>query len=412
MVMRDGATLCHMRQECRVWLSEGHTAKDGAELTVCLVSTTIPTPPPVSALRARSRDMVDQLRRLVEAESPSNHPDGLRACADVLVELAAQLTGARAEKLETDGLTHLRWRFGGAPTVLLLGHYDTVWPWRTIDRLPFAERDGIVSGPGCFDMKAGLVQGLHAVAALGPGCPVELLVTADEEVGSASSRALIQEAARGKRAVLVLEPSHDGALKVERKGVGMYQLAFTGRAAHAGLAPETGANALLAMARAAPQLAALAEPALGTTVTPTVASAGSTSNVVPASASLTLDVRASSPAEFERVDGAIHGLASAIPGVSIAVNGGVNRPPMPNESARELFGLAVAAAADLGLAPLRGVSVGGGSDGNFTAGVGIPTLDGLGAVGGGAHADDEHVVVSGMPERAALVAALVARLTS
>jgi glutamate carboxypeptidase len=376
------------------------------------VRTTIPSSPQLQVLRGRTAEMVEQVGRLVEAESPSNHLDGLRTCAGVLIELAEQLTGARAERLESDGLTHLRWRFGDAPTVLLLGHYDTVWPFRTLDRLPFALRDGVITGPGCFDMKAGLVQGLHAVAVLGTRCPVELLVTADEEVGSASSRALIEAAARGKRAVLVLEPSHDGALKVERKGVAMYQLAFAGRAAHAGLAPETGANALLAMAHAAPMLAALADPSVGTTVTPTVATAGSTSNVVPAAATLTLDVRASSRVEFERVDSAVHGIASAIPDVVVTVSGGVNRPPMPADSARDLFDLATQAASALGLAPMRGVSVGGGSDGNFTAGMGTPTLDGLGAVGGGAHADDEHVVVSAMPERAALVAALITRLKS
>lgn len=370
--------------------------------------------PPASALldtlRGRADVMVEDLRLLVECESPSHDPSALQECADVLAGVASRCTGVEPERIEVDGLVHLRWRFDESPTVLLLGHYDTVWPRGTLERLPCALDDGVLTGPGCFDMKAGLVQGLHAVAALG-ACPVELLVTADEEVGSLSSRALIEEAARGKRGVLVLEPSHDGALKVSRKGVAMYKLSFSGRAAHAGLAPETGANALLAMAQAAPALAALADPSMGTTVTPTVASAGSTSNVVPASASLVLDVRALSQQEFDRVDAAVNALQSAVDGVTISVAGGVNRPAMPRESADELFALASEAAADLGIGTLDGVAVGGGSDGNFTAGVGVATLDGLGAVGGGAHADDEHVVVSSMAERAALVAALISRLT-
>ena len=375
------------------------------------MSTTLPSAALLEALQARTPDMVEDLRRLVEAESPSNHASGLEACADALTELGSKVTGVAAERVESGGLSHLRWRFGDSPTVLLLGHYDTVWPMGTLDRLPFAVNGDVVTGPGCFDMKAGLVQGLHAVAALGAGCPVELLVTADEEVGSPSSRALIEDAARGKHAVLVLEPSHDGALKVARKGVAMYQLSFAGRAAHAGLAPETGANALLAMAYAAPAVAALASPSAGTTVTPTVAAAGSTSNVVPAAATLTLDVRASTADEFDRVDRAIHALRSAVDGVTVTVAGGVNRPAMPRDAAQALFALAAEAATTLGIDALDGVTVGGGSDGNFTAGVGTPTLDGLGAVGGGAHADDEHVLVSTMAQRSALVAALVARLT-
>lgn len=354
--------------------------------------------------------MVGDLGALVEVESGSRDPQGLAACADVLAAMVQRHTGVTAERDTRGDLTHLRWRFGPDPTVLLLGHYDTVWPRGTLQRLPFAVRDGVATGPGCFDMKAGLVQGIHAVSTLG-GCAAEMLVTADEEVGSLSSRELIEEAARGKRAVLVLEPSQDAALKIARKGVAMYELTFTGRAAHAGLAPHTGANALLALADAAPRIAALADPAAGTTVTPTVARAGTTSNVVPAEATLTVDVRASTPAEFDRVDRGIRTIGSAVDGVAITVSGGVNRPAMPREAAEDLFGHAVALAAGLGLGELPGVAVGGGSDGNFTAGLGIPTLDGLGAVGAGAHADDEHVVVSAMPERAALVAALVEMLT-
>jgi glutamate carboxypeptidase len=259
-------------------------------------------------------------------------------------------------------------------------------------------------------MKSGLVLGLHALASLDDLDGVTLLVNSDEEIGSLSSRALVEETARGARAALVLEPAVDGALKTARKGVGFYRLDVTGRAAHAGLEPEKGANALVALADALTTITTFANPALGTTVTPTTATAGSARNVVPASASSEIDVRGESADELTRVDDAIRGLRPCVDGTAFSIGGGINRPPMAAGSSDALFARATAIAARLGMAPLRGEAVGGGSDGNFTAGVGVPTLDGLGAVGGGAHARDEHVVVASMPERAALVAALISEL--
>ena len=352
--------------------------------------------------------MIDALERLVTVESPSVDKDACARCADALVDVAHAFIGVEPERIDVDGSTHLRWRFGASPTkVAVIGHLDTVWPLGTLDELPFAVADGVARGPGSFDMKSGLVIALQALASLDDLDGVCLFVNSDEEIGSLSSRALVEETARGARAALVLEPSVDGALKTARKGVGFYRLDFTGRAAHAGLEPQNGANALLAMADAVRTVAALAADAQGTTVTPTTASAGTARNVVPAQASVEIDVRGETPSELERVDAGIRSLQPSVAGTAMTVGGGINRPPLDVAASADLFARAQRLAVDLGLAPLRGQGVGGGSDGNFTAGIGVPTLDGLGAVGDGAHARNEHVVLASMPERARLVAALI-----
>ncbi|MEY2472502.1 MAG: glutamate carboxypeptidase [Actinomycetota bacterium] len=354
------------------------------------------------------KQMIDALERLVTVESPSVDTEACVRCADALTEVARSTIGVAPERIVVDGSTHLRWRFGSSPTkVAVIGHLDTVWPMGTLAELPFEVKDGVARGPGSFDMKSGLVMALHALASLDDLEGVTLLVNSDEEIGSLSSRALVEDTARGARAALVLEPSVDGALKTARKGVGFYRLNVTGKAAHAGLEPENGANALIAMADAVRAIAAFADPAQGTTVTPTTATAGTARNVVPAQASVEIDLRGETQAELERVDRAIRGLAPTVDGTSFAFGGGINRPPLDEAASAELFARAQRVAAGLGLAPLRGQPVGGGSDGNFTAGIGVPTLDGLGAVGDGAHARNEHVIVASMPERARLVAALV-----
>jgi glutamate carboxypeptidase len=358
------------------------------------------------ALTERMREAV---RALVEAESPSSDAAALHACAQVVAQVGQNIMGAAPELIESGGLPHLRWRFGAPPRVLLLGHFDTVWPLGTLQRMPFAEQDGRLTGPGVFDMKAGIVQGFFAVAALPERhrAAVEILFTSDEEVGSATSRPAIRDAARRVQSVLVLEPSQDAALKIARKGVSMYQLDIEGRASHAGLEPEKGVNATVELANAVIAMAGIARPDVGTTVTPTVASSGSATNVVPASAHLHVDVRALTPEEQRRVDDEMHDLAATLPGARIHVSGGPDRPPLPRTMAQELFERANAVSQRIGLGPLDGVAVGGGSDGNLTAAEGTPTLDGLGAVGRGAHADDEHVITSTMPDRAALLAALI-----
>jgi glutamate carboxypeptidase len=380
--------------------------------------TPAPGRPPadlLADLRGRSAAMTEQLAALVSTETPTADLAACAAGAAVLRQIAAGLTGSPGEEIQSGGRTHLRWRWPaapGRPVIALIGHLDTVWPPGTVARWPFAtDRDaGTATGPGCFDMKAGLIQLLHAVAALPDPAGLEILVTSDEETGSASSRELIEETARRASAALVLEASDRGRLKTGRKGTGFYQLDITGRAAHAGLEPEKGANALLALAGLLGQVSAVARADLGTTVTPTIASAGSAPNTVPARAHAEIDVRVAEAAEAVRVDAGLKALRSPVPGTALIVSGGPNRPPLPVSASAGLFSLAVAAASDLGLGQLEGVVVGGGSDGNFTAAAGCPTLDGLGAVGDGAHAEGEHVRLAAMPERAALLAALIERI--
>jgi glutamate carboxypeptidase len=357
--------------------------------------------------------LVDSVRRLVECESPSADRAAVAGSAAVVAALGGEVLGSDPEWIVADGVTHLRWRFGAMTRVLVLAHHDTVWPLGTLARLPFAVRDGILTGPGCFDMKGGLAMAFHAVAGMGDRDGVTILVTGDEEVGSHSSRALIEDSARGARAALVLEASADGgSLKLERKGVSLYEVVVEGLAAHAGLEPEKGVNATVELAHQVLAVAALADPAMGTSVTPTVAGSGSTTNTVPAGASFWIDVRARTASEQERVDAALRALEPVHPGAVLEVRGGINRPPLEATASADLFARAQAIAARLGLAPLEGVAVGGGSDGNFTAGIGVPTLDGLGAVGGGAHAEHEHVLVGELAPRTLLLTALLAELAA
>ena len=355
--------------------------------------------------------MIDHIGRLVECESPSADAAAVARSAEEVAALGVELLGVEPERIVVDGTTHLRWRFGDTTRVLLLTHHDTVWPIGSLAVHPFAVRDGVLTGPGSFDMKVGLVMALHAVAALPDRDGVTILVTGDEEIGSTTSRALIEREATGARAVLVTEASADGgALKIARKGTSMYEVRVTGRAAHAGLDPERGVNATLELARLALVVAALGDAALGTTVTPTVIGAGTTLNTVPASGSFVVDVRACTIAEQQRVDAAMRALTPMLPGALLEIDGGPNRPPLEATESSTLFDRANSVAARLGMEALVGVAVGGASDGNFTAGIGVPTLDGLGAVGGGAHAADEHVVVAEIAPRTALLRALISDL--
>jgi len=251
------------------------------------------------------------------------------------------------------------------------------------------------------------------LSAISDSSQVEMLITADEEVGSYTSRELIESRARATGAVLVLEPSADGgALKIARKGVGTFTVHIGGRASHAGLEPEKGINALVELAAQVQCIVAMARPELGTTVTPTVATAGNSENVVPDAAMIKVDVRVVLPEEKERIELELSQLKPTVSGATIKVAGSVNRPPMHESAGRALFGVAEVVAKDLGIKNLKGVAVGGGSDGNFTAAIGIPTLDGMGAVGGGAHAITEHVLISTMGERAALVAGVARALVN
>jgi glutamate carboxypeptidase len=253
---------------------------------------------------------------------------------------------------------------------------------------------------------------LYALALLDELGGVAVVLTTDEELGSQTSEGLIEETVSEARAALVLEPSANGALKTERKGASRYRIRIKGRAAHAGLDPERGANAGVELAQQILAIDALGREDHLTTVTPTLASAGTSGNTVPGSAQVEVDVRALSSDELDRVDRELHGLGPTVEGTSLDVQLLGRAPPMPRTASKDLFALARRTADELGIGPLKEASVGGGSDGNFIASLGVPVLDGLGPVGGGAHARTEHVVVSAMPERAALVAALVAELTN
>jgi glutamate carboxypeptidase len=356
--------------------------------------------------------MLDALRALVEAESPTADPDACLACANVADELAAGLLGVRAERLESGGRVHLLWRFGDAQRILLIGHLDTVWPVGTLARWPFTVGDGRASGPGAFDMKAGVVQLVFALAALDSRDGIAVLLTTDEETGSPTARPLIEATAAGIEAALVLEPSARGSLKTERKGVALYRIEVRGRAAHAGLDPEKGANAAVEIAHQLIAIAALAHPDVGTQVTPTLVAAGTAVNTVPALASAQVDVRVRTSAEAERVASALAALRPVLPGTFLDVERSVSIPPLERAASAALFARAQGVAGRLGLEELTEAAVGGGSDGSVLAAMGVPVLDGLGAVGDHAHAEGEYVEIGALAERAALVAALVRDLSA
>lgn len=350
--------------------------------------------------------VLEDVRAMVECESPSADHAAVARSAAVVARVGRERLGVEPERVVLDGVTHLRWRLGPSPArVLLLGHHDTVWPVGSLEARPFSVDGGVLRGPGCFDMKAGLAMAFHAAAGLDG---VTLLVTGDEELGSPTSRGLVEDEARGLAAALVLEASADGgALKTERKGVSLYDVRVGGRAAHAGLEPERGVNATVELAHQVLALASLGDARAGTTVTPTVGGAGTTSNTVPAAGAVAVDVRVRSLAEQSRVDQAVRALTPVLPGAGVEVRGGPNRPPLERAASAALYARTCALAVRLGLEAPGSAAVGGASDGNFTAGVGTPTLDGLGAVGGGAHAEDEHVLVDALPGRTALLRALV-----
>ncbi|QTV79598.1 M20 family metallopeptidase [Microbacterium sp. NIBRBAC000506063] len=357
--------------------------------------------------------MLEHTRLLVECESPSSDLDAVRRVSEAVAEIGTDVIGREPERLTVEGCSHLRWtsprRTGGR--VLLLGHYDTVWPHGSLAAHPFTVEDGVVRGPGSFDMKVGVVMAIHAMALVAAHANVDLLLTGDEEIGSLTSRALIEATAAECSAVLVLEGAAErGALKTQRKGISQYTLEASGRAAHAGLEPEKGINATLEIAHQVFAVSMMDAAERGTSVVPTALQSGTTLNTVPANAELSIDVRAWDRAEQERVDRALRALSPALPGARLHLSGGPSRAPLEQSASASLFEVAQQVARDIGIGPLAGAAVGGGSDGNFTAGIGVATLDGLGAVGGGAHAVDEHVILAEVPRRTALVAGIVERI--
>jgi glutamate carboxypeptidase len=358
------------------------------------------------------------LEGLVIRESPSGDAPRIAHIADFLKGELEQ-RGGTVTRLGADALgEHLLTRFGDpdGPPLLVLGHMDTVHAVGTLERYPFRIEDWMVRGPGAYDMKAGIAMALHAldVVAAAGGAPrgeLQLVISCDEEIGSPSSRTLIEGLARDARAALVLEPCvPGGAMKVARKGTAWYRLTVHGHPAHAGIEPEKGASAVHELARLTMRLLELGDAKAGSTVNVGVVTGGTRGNVVAAEASATIDVRFWKIEEAERIDREVRALHPEDPRCTIELGGGIDRPPLESTPASErLAEVAQRAAQQLGMKLGRG-STGGGSDGNLTSGVGCPTLDGLGPDGGGAHTLDEHVLTADIARRIALMAMLLTEL--
>ena len=361
--------------------------------------------------------LVETTMALAALESPTTDKTAVDRCG---AELAGRLrdAGAAVETIpnETAG-DHVRASFGEGPAQLLvLGHFDTVWPVGQLQRMPLRQEGGLLSGPGVYDMKAGIAIAMLAMRALQsegepPVARVVMLWTSDEECGSKTSRGVLEDEARRSDAVLVLEPSlPGGALKTARKGCGEFQLRVGGVPAHAGIEFEKGASAVHELARQILALESLRDRDRGVTVNVGVVEGGSRPNVVAEQATAAIDVRVSTASDRDRVDAAIRSLEPQLEGTTVEVVGGFSRPPLERTGGViRLYTMAKEIAAECGRDLAEGAT-GGGSDGNLTAAVGVPTLDGLGAVGDGAHALHEHVVVDQLPWRAALVAGLIHRL--
>ena len=373
----------------------------------------------LTACEAESSQLIDFIRALVAAESPSFDRDALDVCAAVLIARLAR-TGASIERRPGDAQSadHVlaRWP-GNRRSVLLLTHYDTVYPRGQLARQPLETRDGKLFGPGTYDMKAGLAMAATAAVLVSSRTPaserptITLLATSDEEVGSLSSRGLIEELARQHDAVLVFEPATAaGAVKTARKGVGEFEINATGVSAHAGVAPELGASAIHELAAQIGRVRAFADPSRGLTINVGVIEGGTRSNVVAESARAVVDVRITRLEDAAGLERRMRTLTPVDSRVTLRVTGGVNRPPMERTAGVvRLFERARALARTIGWELAEG-STGGGSDGNFSAALGVPTLDGLGATGDGAHARHEHIVIKDLPIRTALAAALISSL--
>ena len=375
--------------------------------------------------KERRDEIVSTIRDLVEIESPSDNKTAVDEVAEAIAHKFSQLGGEVRFHRAKDFGSHLQVNFGGksAKPVLLLGHYDTVYPLGTLASMPCRVVDNKLTGPGVLDMKSGIALMLHALAGLqewhselnskeqtgGLPRPVTVLLVSDEEVGSHSSRAITESLAKKAAAVLVLEPSYgrQGAVKTARKGVGEYLVKVTGKAAHAGLDFQKGVNAILELARQIEKISSFTDLKKGLTVNVGIVSGGSRTNVVPAEAAAQIDVRIARIKDAAGIDKKMRSLRPFNRHCKIEITGGINRPPMERTAGvAALYAQAAAIARELGW-KLGEAAVGGGSDGNFTAGLGIPTLDGLGGVGDGAHATHEHILISELPRRAALIAGLI-----
>jgi glutamate carboxypeptidase len=365
-------------------------------------------------------EMLSVLRTFVVTESPSLEKAAVDRCSAVVARHWRSL-GARIERIaQKHRGDHLRItstpaKASSGDQLLVLGHYDTVYASGVLRKMPFRISAGKAYGPGTFDMKAGIVQALFAADALKrlpagdqPRKRIVFLWTSDEEIGSESSRKLIETEARRSDAVFVLEPSFGprGSLKTERKGVGEAELVVRGRASHAGLAPQDGINAIHEISRQIARLETWNDLRRGVTISAGTVEGGTRTNVIPELARVQLDLRATTIADMRQLEKRLHSLRPELKGALLEISGGFSRAPLERKMSGALFARAKALASEMNLA-LDECAVGGGSDGNYTAAAGIPTLDGLGAVGDGAHSAHEHVLIKTMPQRAALLAALL-----
>jgi glutamate carboxypeptidase len=380
-----------------------------------------PMHPYVRYATGKQTEIVELIKRMAECESPSNSPADVNRFVDLVVEETSDIAAATAIRSEQYG-NHLRLEFKlpggkGKGQILGLGHSDTVWPLGTLSAMPVREHDGRLWGPGVLDMKAGLAFFLYATRAIQElDIPVRrkvvLLIVADEEVGSESSRQITEAEARRSDCVLVVEPGTglDGKLKTARKGVGNYTVKIEGRASHAGVDFGNGVSAILEAARQVEKIAAFTDLKRGITVNPGLISGGTRTNVVAAQAQIEVDIRAVRLKDAAVLDKKFRALRPVDKRCSIRIEGGLNRPPMERTKAiAKLFTKAKKMGRELGIHLEESLS-GGGSDGNFTATLGVPTLDGLGAVGEGAHAVNESILTDRIPDRVALLARLVGEL--
>ena len=371
----------------------------------------------VARLERKLEEILERVSALVRQESPTSRYDAVSAIQEMVAGWAEELEG-RVERHAPSGSGGvLEARFGnpedGRRPVLLLGHLDTVWPMGTLARMPWRVEEGWAFGPGVLDMKAGVVMALEAmrlVREVDADRPVVLLLSGDEETGSHHSRGLIEEIAKGCRAAFVLEPAQgpQGAYKTARKGVGQFRLEITGVPSHSGVDFGAGHSAVRELAWQIEQISAMTDLKLGTTLNVGVVGGGTQSNVVPAAAWAEIDLRVKTVADAEAVTQRLQALKARDPLCTLRVTGGLNRPPMERtEGTAALFAQAKELAAGLGFA-LEEAATGGGSDGNFTSALGVPTLDGMGAIGNGAHAENESIRIDSLVSRTALLAAMIA----
>jgi len=370
-------------------------------------------------LKPRVPQMLATLRRFVTVESPSLEKTAADRCCGIIAEEWKE-HGVRVERIAQKHrgdilrITHAPGKSRPLGQLLVLGHYDTVYSTGTLAKMPFRLKGGKAYGPGTFDMKAGIVQALFALQALQQTeTPLRkrfvFLWTSDEEIGSEASRKFFEAEARRSDVVFVLEPSFGprGLLKTARKGVGEAELIVHGRASHAGLAPQEGINAIHELARQLVRIEKWSDLRRGVTINAGVIEGGTRTNVIPERARAALDLRALRSSDMRSLEDRLHDLRPLQSGARLEVTGGFDRPPLEHKMSAALFARAQLLAKEMNLT-LGECTVGGGSDGNFTAALGIPTLDGLGAVGDGAHSAHEHVLINTMPARAALLAALLA----